>query len=77
MQYRCGYSLHKIFCRLEANSEKIMLGYREFYCQIILGNESQTENTKYFAIQHWIYCKRKPDGIGKQCVGRLTVLSGI
>lgn len=38
----------KIFCLPEANSEGIVLGYREFSCQIILRNESQTENTKYF-----------------------------
>ena len=38
----------KIFCLPEANSEIIILGYREFSCQVILGNGSQTENTKYF-----------------------------
>lgn len=38
----------KIFCLPEANSEIIIRGYRELSCQIILRNESQTENTKYF-----------------------------
>lgn len=38
----------KIFCLPEANSERIVWGYREFSCQIIQGNENQTENTKHF-----------------------------
>lgn len=38
----------KIFCLPEANNEIIILGYREFSYHIILGNESETDNTKYF-----------------------------
>lgn len=38
----------KTFCLPEANNEIIILGYREFSYRIILGNESETHNTKYF-----------------------------
>jgi len=38
----------KILCHPEANSEIIIMGFRDLTCQVILGHESQTENTKYF-----------------------------